>query len=41
MEIRARELVVEMKRKDVGDTGSLVLSQESGNEHLIARPKGD
>lgn len=31
MEIRARELVVEVKRKDVGDTGSLVLSQENGN----------
>ena len=31
MEIQSRELVVEMKREDVEETGSPVLSQENGN----------
>lgn len=31
MEIQSRELVVEMKRKDVEETGSLVLSQDNGD----------
>lgn len=38
MEIQARELVVEVKEKDV-KTLLHWYFQENGNEHLIARPR--